>query len=462
MHVDVTTLGADPTGLRESTDAFREALSRIEAAGGGRLHVPPGDYLVGPLRLCSHLEFEVARGARIRFVQDPDRYPVVFTRWEGVECHAYAPMLFVEGAEDVRISGGGVIDGQGASWWRMYRDYREGRLTRFPFSSVEEIARRNAHLSTKASGGGGRESHFLRPPLLQVKDSRRVVIEGIVLRNSAFWNTHILYSDEVWIRGVSFENPPDAPNTDGLNVDSSRNVRIEDCTFDVGDDCLGLKSGIDEDGRRVGRPTEHVVIRGCIMRRGHGGIVCGSEIAGGVRNVVVTGCIFQDTDRGIRIKSRRGRGGFVENVMIHQIVMERVLVPLVVNLYYRCGIDPGEEEIVSRLASLLPLPVDETTPAVRNISISQVLATGVKSSAGFLLGLPERPIEGLVLSDYRVFMDEEGQEGEPAMAFFPTATRRGGFRGKYLKDAEFRGVRIEGAEEPAFLVEDSCSVRRLD
>jgi polygalacturonase len=179
------------------------------------------------------------------------------------------------------------------------------------------------------------DSQFLRPALLQLFDCKHVAIEGVTLQNSPFWNTHLVYCDDVNIRAVTIKNPADTPNGDGLDIDSCRNVRVSDCHFDVGDDCLCLKSGIDVDGRRIGRPTENVAVTNCTMLRGHGGVVMGSETAGSIRNVTISNCISIGTDRGIRFKSNRARGGVIEEIRVGDIYMQDVLCPLAINAFYR-------------------------------------------------------------------------------------------------------------------------------
>jgi polygalacturonase len=293
------------------------------------------------------------------------------------------------------------------------------------------------------SGGGGIETNFLRPPLVQFNDCSNVTISGITVRNSAFWNTHILYCSDVTIRNVRFSNPSDSPNTDGLDIDSSDNVRISDCFFDVGDDCLALKSGMDEDGRRVGRPTENVTITNCIMRKGHGAVVFGSECAGGIRNVVVSNCIFIDTDRGIRVKSRRKRGGFIENIHVSNIIMENVICPIVLNLYYRCGIKPEEREYAN---SKKREAVNEGTPFIRNINVSGISSIRTKSACGVFFGLPEKPIEGIVVRDSYFEMVGQSEPVAPAMDFEDTKAIRRGFFGYNLKDCKLSHIDVKGVE----------------
>ena len=280
------------------------------------------------------------------FAPDFDKYPLVPTRWSGYECYGYSPLIYGNGLKQVSIKGNGIIDGQGGAWWQAYREIRKGGTV--DSAQTQELKVKNqALLETVKSNIVEWSSQFLRPPLLQLINCEEVRLEGITLQNSPFWNTHLVYCTDVQLHGVSIKNPNDTPNGDGLDIDSCQNVRISDCFFDVGDDCLCIKSGIDEDGRRVGKPSENIVITNCTMLRGHGGVVLGSEMAGGIRNVVISNCIFTGTDRGIRMKTNRARGGYIKNILISNIYMEDVFCPLTINSFYRYGVDESNPLISS-------------------------------------------------------------------------------------------------------------------
>ncbi len=413
--------------------------------------MPAGLYMTGRIRLASFLTLELETGATIRFKDDFEAYPAEQTRWSGYECYGYSPLLFGSGIEHVAIRGGGVIDGQGSAWWNAYRKLRYEGIVPESVRRLElEELNRNIRESINSNIVEW-DTQFLRPPLLQLIDCREVVIEGVTLLNSPFWNTHLVYCDGVRVTGVTFRNPADAPNSDGLDVDSCSHVVISDCRFDVGDDCLCLKSGIDEDGRRVGRPTEYVTVTNCIMQRGHGGIVMGSETAGGIRHVVVTGCLFIGTDRGIRIKTNRARGGGVEDVDIRGIQMRDVLCPIVMNTFYRHGIDESNPLLTSPDA----VPVTEGTPVVRRISISDVTARGVQAAAAFLYGLPEMPIEDVVLSHITIEMSQDPNEqgGEPDMVKEKLVMAGEGMFAKHVRGLELHQVRVETRQGPALRLE---------
>ena len=307
MIHDIRKLGAGGNGDPADTAAFETAISACAADGGGCVRVPAGNYLVRPLRLCSHLELHLEPGAVLAFSDDFEHYPTVATRWAGFMCHALQPCLYGEHLEDVAITGRGRIDGRGEAWWREFREMKEAADTGAKYEFERELAEHNAKIDTTGAIWDEWERQFLRPPLVQLRDCKRVLIDGVTIGNSPFWNTHLLFCEDVTVNDARFVNPPDAPNGDGLDIDSSRRVRVSNCSFDVGDDCLCLKAGIDQSGREVGLPTEDVVVTNCTMYHGHGGVVMGSDTAGGIRNVAVNNCVFHGTDRGVRIKSRRGR-----------------------------------------------------------------------------------------------------------------------------------------------------------
>jgi polygalacturonase len=427
MVFDVLHYGAAGDGVSDDTLAIRAALEAAGLDGGGIVAVPPGVFRTGPLQLLSGTELRIAKGATLSFIPEFDRYEPVRTRWEGVECWGCQPLVFAADARDVTISGEGGLNGNGRTWWDACRSARVAGRTN-PQTNIERrLAALNPDHHSHPSGGGGRELQFLRPPLVQFMNCTKVRIEGLQLSDSPFWNTHLVYCSDAVIRGVHFRNPVDAPNTDGLDLDSSSNVLIEDCIFDVGDDCLGLKSGSGIDGLRVARPTENIIIRRCTMRSGHGGVVIGSETAGGIHEVEISDCHFKGTDRGLRIKTRRGRGGVIKNITLRDCVMVGTICPIVINCYYGPGGPPAESPVFS----LNPQTVDDGTPQITNIHIERLRACGCRAAAGFIVGLPERPVDGLRILD-SVFSIAPMDRAPADMA----AMHRG------LPHSDYRGFRL--------------------
>ncbi len=442
--------GAVGNGKTDCTKAFAEAAEAIRKAGGGTISVPPGKYLTGPIRLYSHTELHLAPGAEISFSDNPEDYPLVSTRWGGNDCIALMPMVWADKEEDISLTGKGRINGNGMWWWDTCRQRTkpEGLPENWPFleeyrKTTKRVIEANGDISRFDTGGGGMESGFLRPPLLQFKDCRNITIEGVTCTNSAFWNCHMLYSTDITIHDARFVSPADAPNTDGMDIDSCCGVRISDCVYDVGDDCLCLKSGIGREAMAVGRPTEEVVISNCTMLRGHGGIVLGSEIAGGLRNIVISGCTFKGTDRGIRLKTRRERGGYVKNVRISDIVMSDVGCPLVFNMFYKCGTHPDQ---LAYLSDKTPQPLIDTTPFMENVSISGIISTETRASAGIFLGLPERPISGVSINDLTIEMAAGAAPEEPAMTYFKDTYSAAGFVLENVKDSQISNCRLKGVK----------------
>ncbi|WP_159882112.1 glycoside hydrolase family 28 protein [Paenibacillus puerhi] len=442
----ITEFGAVGDGVYDNTAAISAAIEACSSKGGGTVYVPAGDYLTGPIKLQSYITLYLEAGATLRFSDRFDDYAPVFTRWSGYECYGYSPLIYGYGLKRVAIKGEGVIDGQGQAWWDAYRELKRGNAPDSPHRL--ELVERNRKLTESLKSNIVEwESQFLRPPLLQLLDCRHVVLEGVTLQNSPFWNTHLVYCDEVNVRGVTIRNPSTTPNGDGLDVDSCSNVHISDCHFDVGDDCLCLKAGIDEDGRRVGRPTENVTITNCTMLHGHGGVVMGSETAGGIRYVTISNCVFIGTDRGIRVKTNRARGGGVQDVRISNIFMKDVLCPLAVNAFYKHGVDESNP----LMTSPGKVAITPGTPVVRDLYISDVTARNARAAAAFIYGLPEQPIEDVVLNNVMIDMtlDPEEQGGEPDMVAEELVMAGEGMLCKHVHGLELHRVRIETRQGPA-------------
>lgn len=440
-NMENNTISIEPDQL-DNLNAIQKAVDSF-GPEGGTIRLEKGKHMSGPLKLKSGTFLYLEKGAELVFSDDFTLYPPVLTRWEGTECYALQSLIFAEGCHDIRIGGEGVINGSGNRWWTSYRALRNGEIT----PEIRLVQKKLAPLNEGrkgGSGGGGKETNFLRPSLVQFKDCTEVEIEGVTLKDSPFWNTHILYCRNVRLKGLTFINPPDAPNTDGLDIDSSEHVSVEDCLFDVGDDCLCLKSGMDDDGILVGRPTAEIKISNCTMNKGHGAVVIGSETSGGIRNVTIENCRMAGTDRGIRVKTRRGRGGTIENITIRNIEMNGVTAPIVMNMFYRCGTDASEQ---AKLKVLAPLPFDELrTPVIKNITIDNITARGVRSSAAFLMGLPESMISHIRIRDVFIVPDEANVFEEPAMDLFYTKADGPAILHKFLNDIHLSNIHIEGRE----------------
>ncbi|GMK38037.1 glycoside hydrolase [Paenibacillus sp. CCS19] len=443
---DITRFGAIGDGRTDNSRAIAEAIEQCSMEGGGTVRIPPGVFRTGPIHLRSAINLQVDAGAILSFIPAFERYEPVRTRWSGYECYGYSPLIYGSDLDRISITGKGVIDGSGSDWWDAYRRLKAGEAVESPHREALHARNRLLSESPYPPAMAEWDSQLLRPPLIGLIDCKNVVIEDVTLSNSPFWNTHLIYCEGVRIRGASFRNPADAPNGDGLDIDSCRDVTVTECLFDVGDDCVCLKSGIDEDGRRVGRPTENVVIANCTMKNGHGGVVMGSETAGGIRHVAVANCLFVGTDRGIRMKTNRVRGGYIEKIQFHNILMEDVLCPIAINSFYRFGLEGRD----AALAGDLPTAVTDGTPVIRHIAINGLTARGARAAAGFICGLPEMPIEELSLSHVTIEMtsDQSEEGGEPDMVDPPLLMAG---EGMYIRDAchvVLHQVRVETRQGP--------------
>jgi polygalacturonase len=404
--------GAAGDGKGDDRAAIQAAIDAVGAAGGGEVVLSPGAYPSGSLFLRDNVSLRIERGATLLGSRDPRDYPLVESRWEGRTTLTHAPLVGATGARNVGVSGAGVIDGRGDEWW-----------TRFRAGSLEHP----------------------RPRLLCFDRCEGVLLEDFEARDSPSWTVHPLRSRDVVIRGLRILNPPDSPNTDGIDPDSCQSVRISDCFVSVGDDCIAIKAGCEGEAAGHRAPCERILISGCVLERGHGAVVIGSEMSGGVRDVVVADCLFHGTDRGIRVKTRRGRGGVVERVRAQGIIMTDCLVPFAFNTHYGCGAwddprvgDPGARE------------ADEGTPRIEGLSFGSISASGARIAAAWIDGLAESPIRDLSFCDVSIALAGEAEPGVPEMSAGAPQLSRAGFRARNVDGLRLSGLRIAGQEGPAF------------
>ncbi len=378
--VSVLDFGAkrDSTGI--NTLAIKKAIDQVSSKGGGTVYFPSGKYITGRIHLKSNITIFIDAGAELHFSDNFDDYlPMVESRWEGTVVTNFSPLFYGKNLENISIQGRGTIDGHGKNWWR-YSEVEVKKLTE-DSKWQKEFKRLNKDVLAPDLPGWV-ERGFLRPPFIQFLNCKNVQIKDIKIQNSPFWTINPQYCDNITIDGITIDNPP-SPNTDGINPESCSNVRIANCHISVGDDCITIKSGKDRSGRKVNIPAENYTITNCTMLRGHGGVVIGSEMSGGVKNIVISNCIFDGTDRGIRLKTARGRGGIVENIQISNIVMRNIRdQAIVMDMQY---------------ANTDVEPVGERTPKFKNIFISNL--SGNTNRVGLLRGLDEMPIENVTFSD---------------------------------------------------------------
>jgi polygalacturonase len=417
---NVRDYGATGDGETLDTAAIYSAIAACTEAGGGTVYFPAGRYLTGSVHMENNLTLYLDQGSVLLFSGELEHSPLVETRWEGTRAYTHGPLIYANRKENIAIIGHGTLDGQGVNWWwRTGEDPAREHLTR-PWKAAWIALRDRIQAGEPFVKEDFVEAaKFIRPSLLVPYECKNVRIEGITLRNSPMWMLHPIFCENVDIRGVSFVSF--GPNGDGIDIDSSRNVRVSDCYFDTEDDCIVIKSGRDADGRRVGRPSEFITITNCVMYRGHGAVVIGSEMSGGVRDVVASNIVCFGTDRGIRLKTARGRGGVVENLRFDNWVIHD---------------SPKEAiQISTGYVDLPPEPYSERTPTIRNLAISNVTVNGARQVIN-IVGLEEQPVENIRLTDIRGY----GQTGLIC---------------KLAEDVELNSVRIETEEGSPFLFTDS-------
>jgi unsaturated rhamnogalacturonyl hydrolase len=313
----ITNYGADTNGMKDSSDAISRAISQCASSGGGHVIVPQGEFLTGPIHLESNIDLHLEKGAILKFSTDPKRYlPLVPTRFEGMDCMNYSPLVYAKDKTNIALSGEGTLDGQAdASNWLEWKKKTGTKSQLQARSRLDRMVNEDVPLEKRIFGQGS----YLRPDFIEFNNCKNVLIEGVKIRRSPMWEIHPLFCTNVTVRGVEIISH--GANNDGCDPESCADVLIEKCLFDTGDDCIAIKSGRNNDGRRVGIPSQNIIIRDCIMRDGHGGTTIGSEVSGGCRNVFIENCQMSSPDLtcALRIKSNALRGGILENIFMRNI-----------------------------------------------------------------------------------------------------------------------------------------------
>ncbi|MBL6446698.1 glycoside hydrolase family 28 protein [Fulvivirga sp. 29W222] len=405
-------------GIFDNTSAFTRAIDALVEKGGGKLIVPRGIWLTGPIVFKSNINLHVEQGALIVFSKDKSKYPLIGTSFEGLDTYRCQSPIYGRDLENIAITGKGVIDGSGDAW-------RLVKIGKMAPSQWERLIKSGGVLSDDGKVWYPSEAYakanelvhnfnvppfktreefeavkdFLRPVMVSFINCKRVLLDGPTFQNSPAWNIHPLMCEDVIIRNLTVRNPWYSQNGDGLDLESSKNVLIYNNTFDVGDDAMCIKSGKNADGRKRGIPTENVIIKNNIVYHGHGGFVVGSEMSGGVKNIHISNCTFMGTDIGLRFKSTRGRGGIVENIYISQIDMIDIPAEAIrFNMFYGGQSPILEEGQEAAQTDHQPIPVTEETPAFRNIFMKDITATG-SGTAALFQGLPEMKLKNVTLEN---------------------------------------------------------------
>ncbi len=416
--VSITDFGATGDGKTKNTKAIADAIDAVVAKGGGRVVIPRGLWLTGPIVLKSNINIHTEKGAMVIFSDDFDDYPLIETSFEGLNTWRCMSPIYGKGLENIAFTGDGVFDGSGGAW----RPVKKSKMTDSQWKSLlksggvlsddgriwypTEASKKGAtmsntnvpQLATKADYEAIKE--YFRPVMVSLVECKKVLLDGPTFQNSPAWNIHPLMCEDITIRNITVRNPWFSQNGDGLDLESCKNALVYNSSFDVGDDAICFKSGKDKDGRDRGIPTENVIVKNNVVYHGHGGFVIGSEMSGGVRNVHVSNCTFMGTDVGLRFKSTRGRGGVVENIWISNIDMINIPTEAIrFNMFYG-GKSPipeeGDESGVQTGQEMVP--VTEETPSFRNIYMKNITVTG-SNTAAFFQGLPEMSLQNVSLEN---------------------------------------------------------------
>ena len=416
--LSIAKFGAVADGNTLNTKSINAAIDALAKKGGGIVLVPSGLWLTGPVVLKSNINLHLTTGATLLFTKDFSQYPLVKANWEGLPQMRNQSPISATDASNIAITGKGIIDGNGDAWRMVKKDklnetqwkklvasggmLSEDKKTWYPSEKTLKGSQlQNPGVISPEKDAAFYESirDFLRPNMVLLTGCKNILLEGVIFQNSPAWCLHPLMCENLTVRNVSVKNPWYAQNGDGIDAESCKNVLIENCIFDVGDDALCMKSGRDAEGRKRGMPIENVIIRGCTVYAAHGGFVIGSEMSGGARNIYVSNCTFIGTDIGLRFKTTRGRGGVVENIFIKDIYMKDIAGEAILFDMYYMAKDPiplsGEKRELPKVEFRA---VDETTPVFKNFHISNVYCNGA-AKAIFVRGLPEMHVKDIVLEN---------------------------------------------------------------
>lgn len=423
---NVRHFNAAGDGVNDDTCAFAAAVACLPP--NGTLYVPAGTYLLKPVFLKSDMTLYLERGAVLVGRPEREVYPILpgiedgvnLGTWQGEEVSCFASLLTAYGARNLTITGEGVIEGNAlAGDW--YKDHRTMRIA-------------------------------WRPRGVFFNRCSTVTMFGLTVRNTPSWNIHPYFCSDVKLYDLDLFNPSGMPTTDGIDPDTCDGVEIAGVHISVGDDCIAIKSGTLEQAKKYKKPCRNITIRNCYMRDGHGGVVLGSELSGGIENVTVTRCLFEGTDRGLRIKTRRGRGrtGVTDNIIFEDIVMKGVKAPFVVNMYYNMGDNTGHTEYVYTTEKL---PVDERTPYIGSFTFKNMKCTDVAWCAGAFYGLPEAPIAGVTFENVSFTFDRSAEAGFPDMKEINQKVKNMGLYFQFVERVALRGVTVEQPSGDAVILE---------
>jgi polygalacturonase len=458
--VSITDFGAVNDGQTLNTKAIADAINAVTGKGGGKVVIPRGLWLTGPIILKNNINLNIEEGALVVFSSDKDLYPLIETCFEGQNTVRCTSPIYGKDLENIAITGKGIFDGTGEVWRPVKKEkvtesqwknlIKSGGVTStdgktwYPSKSYLEgqnISEMNVPAKITKPENFIKIKDFLRPVMVSLVNCKKILIDGPVFQNSPAWCLHPLMCEDLTIRNVTVKNPWYSQNGDGLDIESCKNTIICNSNFDVGDDAICIKSGKDEDGRKRARPTENLVIKNCIVYHGHGGVTIGSEMSGGVKNVSVSACTFIGTDVGLRFKSNRGRGGVVENIYFSNIIMINIPTQAISFSMYYAGLSSAEifAEGTSIKKTKEEIPgVTLETPRFKNISIKNITCKGALKAA-FLEGLPEMNLENITLEN----VDIEAENG---------------FECRDVNGLSIKGLRLNTHSSPAIQLINSSNI----
>ncbi len=410
---NIISYGAKADGLTLNTKSINDAITACNKNGGGVVLIPGGFWLTGPVVLLSNVNLHIAKDALLQFTDDKTQYKLVEGNWEGLPAYRNQSPISATNAENIAITGSGIIDGNGDAWRAVNHDklsetewkilLKKGGIVSdddkqwYPSESYV----RGMHIKNPGVIVAGKPVNdydsikdFLRPNLLVFTRCKKVLLEGVTFQNSPAWCLHPLMCEDLTVKNINVKNPWYAQNGDGIDVESCSNVLIEGSTFDVGDDGICIKSGRDEEGRKRGMPTQNVEVKNCTVYHAHGGFVIGSEMSGGAKDIYVHDCTFIGTDIGLRFKTVRGRGGVVERIYASNINMKNIVDEAILfDMYYFAS-----PKIVDGIPQVEFKPVDEGTPTFKDLYFDKIICNGA-AEAIFIRGLPEKHISNINLSN---------------------------------------------------------------
>lgn len=438
VTLNVRDFGARGDGVQNDTLYIQAAI--LSCPKDSRVLIPAGTYRITSLFLKSDLNLELAKGAELIAETDRSLFPILpglvesydeqdeynLATWEGNPIKSFSGVVTGINLENVTIYGEGTINGNAGkeNWWK------DPKVMRIAF----------------------------RPRLLFLNHCRNVLVQGVLFQNSPSWTIHPYFSDNLEFYNIHIRNPWDSPNTDGMDPESCQNVTIAGVDFALGDDCIAVKSGKIYMGRKYKRPAKNVWIRQCLMQDGHGAVTIGSEMAGGVQHLVVEDCIFSHTDRGLRIKTRRGRGkdAVIDEVIFRRLNMNHVMTPFVANSFYFCDPD-GHSQFVQDRA---PKPVDEGTPEIKSLIFENIEAKNSHVAATYFEGLPEKKIEKIVMRNVHIGFAEDAKTDVPAMAEGIEPCSKRGIFARNVKQFVLDNVHLDGYEGEEITLEEIDEIIR--